>query len=273
MRFVHRHGDVRWAEVYLTSASYQGAAAVQVAFVDVTVRQRAQDELKRALVERTVLLQEVHHRVRNNLQVIASMLNLQAKRLENIAAKQALEDSHRRILAMAAVHRALHESDDLANIDFAAHLEDFVMRLLRPKRNQLHVHLQLEPTFLTAEQAIPCALIVNELVSNVLEHAFVADTNNTINNADDKAGDDKAGDEACIYVHLHNTAEIITLSVADNGVGMPADSLEGDTLGMTIVQSLAGQLDATLTIDNTCADMTRPGTTVTVKFAVGSSTL
>ena len=202
VRFVHRHGDVRWAEVYLTSASYQGAAAVQVAFVDVTVRQRAQDELKRALVERTVLLQEVHHRVRNNLQVIASMLNLQAKRLENIAAKQALEDSHRRILAMAAVHRALHESDDLANIDFAAHLEDFVTRLLRPKRNQLHVHLQLEPTFLTAEQAIPCALIVNELVSNVLEHAFVADTNNTINNADDKAsedkaGDDKAGDEAC----------------------------------------------------------------------------
>jgi PAS domain S-box-containing protein len=269
LRFVHRHGSVRWAEVYLSAVSYKGSTAVQLAFLDVTARQQAQDELKRALVERTVLLQEVHHRVRNNLQVIASMLNLQAKRLENIAAKQALEDSHRRILAMAAVHRALHESNDLANIDFAAYLTDFVTRLLRPKRNQVHLHLQLEPTFLSAEQAIPCALIVNELVSNALEHAFVGD----INNAVDQASDDQVSDEAYIYVRLQHDDDVVTLSVADNGVGMPADSLEHDTLGMIIVQSLAGQLDATLVIDNTCADMTRPGTTVTVTFAVSSSTL
>jgi PAS domain S-box-containing protein len=269
LRFVHRHGSVRWAEVYLSAVSYKGSTAVQLAFLDVTARQQAQDELKRALVERTVLLQEVHHRVRNNLQVIASMLNLQAKRLENIAAKQALEDSHRRILAMAAVHRALHESNDLANIDFAAYLTDFVTRLLRPKRNQVHLHLQLEPTFLSAEQAIPCALIVNELVSNALEHAFVGD----INNAVDQASDDQVSDEAYIYVRLQHDDDVVTLSVADNGVGMPADSLEHDTLGMIIVQSLAGQLDTTLVIDNTCADMTRPGTTVTVTFAVSSSTL
>lgn len=280
VRFVHRHGDVRGAEVYLTSVPYQGATAVQIAFVDVTDRQNAQEEVKRALVERTVLLQEVHHRVRNNLQVIASMLNLQTKRLESIAAKHALEDSYHRIIAMAGVHRALHESEDLANIDFAAYLQRFMQSLLPPERSEVQLETLLEPTYLTAEQAIPCALIVNELVSNVLEHAFVDDAaREVISNLDEATQEEtdeqigQAGATARVYVRLQYADDIVTLSIADNGVGTLPDDHKRDTLGMTIVHSLVGQLDATLDIKQTSPGAVRPGTTVTVTFPIASSQL
>ncbi len=315
LRFMHRHGIVRWAEVYFTSLPYKGATAVQLAFVDVTDRQNAQEEVKRALVERTVLLQEVHHRVRNNLQVIASMLNLQTKRLESIAAKHALEDSYRRIIAMAGVHRALHESEDLANIDFAAYLQGFMRRLLAPEHSEVQLETALESTFLSAEQAIPCALIVNELVSNVLEHAFADDAvnnavksnaisntaSNTISNTisniasntvndideatqeqtadhvdqsgDDQSGDDQGGDAAWVYVRLQCVDDIVTISIADNGIGMSLADRERDTLGMTIVRSLVGQLDATLDIRETWPGKARPGTTVLITFTVTSSQL
>ena len=173
----------------------------------------------RSLEEKELLLKEVHHRVKNNLQVISSLLNLQARELGDPEIARLFRESQGRIRSMALIHEQLYRSSDLARIDFAAYVEDLVGHLeqgLGHKAAPVEFHLDVEPLPLPLDLAIPCGMIVNELVSNALEHAF----------PDGRAGE--------IQVMFTQDAAGYCLAVADNGVGIDIDrnDAEPTSLGL-----------------------------------------
>jgi len=196
-------------------------------------RQKAAAALSAALAAKEVLLQEVHHRVKNNLQTICSLLNLQAENLPDIA-QQALEESQRRIRSMALVHEQLYGSQDPGELDFAEYtrsLTSDLMNAYRGGREGVRLRLDLEPVLLGANQAISCGLILNELVTNCLKHAF------------------KQSGSGEILVELRTEGEkTVALRVADDGAGLPPgfDWHESNSLGLRIVAVLTRQLSGTL---------------------------
>jgi two-component sensor histidine kinase len=205
------------------------------------------ERIQASLQEKEVLLQEIHHRVKNNLQVISSLLNLQANRLEEPRALDALRDSRSRVRSMALVHEKLYQSPDLARIDFA----DYTRALTRSLFSSYQAHpqgiavrSQIDDVFLSIDRAIPCGLILSELVSNALKHAF----------PDGRSG------EITIGLHVQEGNKVLT--VADNGVGLPAeiDVQHRGSLGLQLVNTLTTQLDGTLTLDR------EGGTTFKVTF-------
>lgn len=200
---------------------------------DVTEKKQAEEALHASLAEKTVLLKEVHHRVKNNLQVMASLLNLQIDRTANAEAVAALLDTRNRLHSMALLHEVLYRSESLARIDLAAYVEDLCTHLLRsfgPAAGQVRVERRVAPVSLPLEQAVPCGLIVNELVTNALKYGYPAE---------------KAGR---VLVEAVLEAGRIVLSVSDNGVGLPPDfdPAAASTLGLQLVMNLAGQLGGRL---------------------------
>ncbi len=216
-------------------------------------RERAEEQLRASLGEKQVLLQEIHHRVKNNLQIIASLINLQAGCVEDEGALEVFRESQNRIRSMALIHEQLYQSQDLARIDFADYLRDLSGYLFRAySADPEHIVLEVAAAAvsLDIDTAIPCGLIVNELVSNALEHAF----------PDGRAGE--------IHLVLSSGQDgKVVLLVGDNGVGLPADLdvQETGTLGLQLVHSLVGQLDGTIEVD------TRGGTAVKVTFSTPPS--
>ncbi|MEM6432133.1 MAG: histidine kinase dimerization/phosphoacceptor domain -containing protein, partial [Deinococcota bacterium] len=212
---------------------------------DITERRRIEQQIADSLSEKEVLLQEVHHRVKNNLQIISSLLSLQSKRVADDKVLNVLQDSQERVQAMALVHERLYQSDDLGYIDFAAYLAELAANAQTMYRAS-HVDLifDTEAIFLTVEQAIPCGLISNELLSNVFKYAFTSTASAHVTDAQPR-----------VWIQLTRDAvyaEQITLSVRDNGVGFPKDfKLEHtNSLGYRIVTLLSRQLDAELELAN-----------------------
>jgi len=201
---------------------------------DVTAYKKADSKLKESLKEKEVLLREIHHRVKNNLQVIASLLNLQASVVGSDEARLGFEESQSRVQSMALIHQLLYQAKDLASIDFAEYLQDLLGRLavsygITPERVALGVHA---PNIrLDIDTSVPCGLIVNELVSNSLKHAF------------------PAGRTGHIEVSLCDERDgALTLLVKDDGVGL-AEAVQWDrlrTLGLQIVHTLTKQLHGTV---------------------------
>jgi len=199
-------------------------------------RKRAEERLKASLAEKEVLLREVHHRVKNNMQIMSSLLNLQTIDIKDPTAVHLLKECQRRIRAMALVHEKLYLSKDLANIDFSQYLQSLTLHLFQSY--QIHPHsirltMNMEKIFLNINTAIPCGLIVNELVSNALKHAF----------PDGRTGEIRIelfraeGDKNCLVV-------------SDNGVGFPEglDFRNAETLGMQIISMLVDQLDGQIEV-------------------------
>ncbi len=218
---------------------------------DITERKRAEEKIKASLKEKEVLLREIHHRVKNNMQVISSLLSLQS---ENIKSKKALEvirESRYRIRTMALVHEKLYRSQDLAQIDFAGYIKDLVSGLYRlykvdPKKIVLDV--VVKDVLLGIDLAIPCGLIVNELVSNCLKYAFSLDR------------DGRGRIRIALRQKEGNEIELI---VSDNGVGLPEDLdiRKTESLGLHLVTILAeDQLGGEITLDR------RRGTKFRIEF-------
>ncbi|MEM6429741.1 MAG: PAS domain-containing protein, partial [Deinococcota bacterium] len=238
---------------------------------DISERKQADLQLQQALEEQTVLLKEIHHRVKNNLQVIASLLMLQSRSLPNEAAKLALEESRKRVVAMATVHKTMYEKGSLAQVDFRQYLTTIVPNMTRPPQAaQVEVVLDLASVKLHIDQAIPCGLIVSELLDNVFEHAFptttvqqAAHTGRSYAqffNAPDTL------DEQHVTVCLTQVDNYVKLVVTDNGVGLPTQldtsAVSNITsLGMSIVATLAGQIDGELNINRL-----EPGTEISLRF-------
>lgn len=235
-----RDGSEFPVEIGLNPIATEQGMMVLASVVDITERHRAQEKLEKALAEKTILLNELHHRVKNNLQVIASLLNLQASHAGDPRLQSVLQESQSRVKAMALTHQLLYERKDYSRIDLGEYLERLVQLLIGSYRagNQrvaLRCQHPPEPLYLDLERAIPCGLVVNELVTNAFKHAF----------PDGRAG------EIAIALETVEAAEIV-LAVADNGVGLPKDFDLGEvkSLGLQLVPLLVDQLGGRLAIES-----------------------
>ena len=195
------------------------------------------------------MLKEIHHRVKNNLQVISSMLRLQTSQTKDPAVTAILADSQNRVQSMALIHEKLYQSANLADIDFAGYLDSLISYLNRSynsAQKEVALRLQMEPVSLNIDTAMPCGLIVNELVSNALKHAF----------PNGKGGE--------ITVQLKSKEkDLIELVVSDNGVGIPEGiAIENSpSLGLQLVNALVQQLNGKLQYDPS------QGTRFTISFS------
>lgn len=202
---------------------------------DITERKRAEEVMQSSLREKEVLLKEIHHRVKNNLQVTSSLLKLQSDCITDSQAREMFLDGHNRIRSMALVHEKLYQSSDLSRINFADYVKSLAALLFRSYAidvSQISLQVEDNDIFLSVESAVPCGLIVNELLSNCLKHAFPGRRSGNI------------------QVRIGREMEQLLLVIADDGVGLP-DSvrLEGaETLGLQLVRTLAQQLDGAVQV-------------------------
>lgn len=206
---------------------------------EIIERKQTEIQIREALTEKEVLLKEVHHRVKNNLQVISSLLNLQTAEIKDPATLNAFKESQNRVRSMALIHEKLYQSDDLAHIDFSTYLQNLVNSLsqsYRVKKDKVELQVQSEKILLDLDTAIPCGLIVNELVSNSIKYAFP---------------DEQSGKVQVLC--STNKDKSISLIVRDDGVGLPPgfDHTKGTSLGLKLVNSLTRQIDGNLSVGNT----------------------
>jgi PAS domain S-box-containing protein len=218
-------------EVRLSPMQIEEGSFVLAAITDITERLAAQEQQIEA-VRREVLLKEIHHRVKNNLAVISSLFYLQATYTSDELTRRVLQESQDRVRSMALVHEKLYRSENFANIDFADYAKDLAQQLVQTygvPGKHIQLHTDFEPISLNLDLAVPCGLILNELISNSLKHAFPGY---------------EAGE---INVSLHTAgAGFCVLVVRDNGLGIPPDfDPEGArSLGVRLIRSLTRQIDA-----------------------------
>ncbi len=204
---------------------------------DITTIKAAEAQIKASLKEKEVLLKEIHHRVKNNLYVVASLLEMQNDSLGKPQIAGLFEDSQQRIYSMALIHEKLYRSQNLAQINFGDYLEDLVTNLFASynwQEKRIQLSIKAESIYLNIETATPCGLIVNELVSNTIKHAF----------PDNREGN--------LQVEFYrDRQQILNLIVSDDGIGFPEDldfNLT-NSMGFQVICTLAEQLEATIQLD------------------------
>jgi len=205
-------------------------------FLDDTVLKTAEEKLRLSVKEKEVLMREIHHRVKNNMAVITSLQNLQANRLEDGSAKEALTESMNRIKSMSLVHEMIYERGDLASMEVGDYLERmlaYISGSLSFPRDRVRLDVDIKHECQDLDMLIPMGLILNELVTNAVKHAF----------------DDTSDGAIDVSLKCDDSGRIV-LEVRDNGKGLPEDlSLErAESLGLLLVKSLVGQLDGTAEI-------------------------
>jgi len=233
---VRKDGSLIHVEVLGSQIDYQGKPAIQGSILDVTERRKAEDRLQASLREKEILLQEIHHRVKNNMQVISSLLNLQSKHLSDPVAVEMFQECQHRIRTMALVHESLYKSSDLSKIEFGSYLRSLASHLLHFNEvdtRRIRMETALEEVYLDIQTAIPTGLIANELLSNAMKHAFPGKRSGTI-----ELALRPLPEGSCL------------LSVKDDGIGFPEgiDIRKTESLGLQIVSSLIDQVDGRLEI-------------------------
>jgi two-component sensor histidine kinase len=203
---------------------------------EITHRKETEDKLLNSLKDKEVLLKEVHHRVKNNLQVISSILSLQTSYVRDKKTLGILQESQNRIKSMSFIHESLYQNEDFTSIKISEYVTTLTQNLLysyRIKGEKISLQTSFDDVYLNIDQAIPCGLIINELVSNALKYAF------------------EDADEGLILVELLQNGNKINLVVSDNGIGLPSSiELElSDTLGFQLVHALVDQLDASIDVN------------------------
>jgi len=214
---------------------------------DITARKRDEERLKSLLLEKETILKEIHHRVKNNLQVISSLLGLQSSYLQDEKARELFQESQDRVKIMANIHTMLYQSDDLSRVDYGGFIRDLTGRLQQSYGSAgfpIEVHADIADVSLDIETSIPCGLILNELVSNALKHAF------------------PGGREGGINITMRQKDQMMTLTVQDNGIGFPGslDFQNTKSLGLELVNLLVGQINGKITLQ------VEGGTTFTITF-------
>ncbi|MEN6552661.1 MAG: histidine kinase dimerization/phosphoacceptor domain -containing protein [Methanobacterium sp.] len=207
-------------------------------------RERIENKLKKSLEEKEILLKEIHHRVKNNLQIISSLLNLQSRYINDEEMLDIYKESQNRVKSMAIIHEKLYQSEDLARIDFGDYVKSLVLDLFHSYGvDNIEPDINIRDVLLDINTAIPCGLIVNELVTNSIKHGFLASRTRVNSQSFDKR--DK------IAVNITKENEIYTMSVYDNGMGFPdnLDFRHTDSLGMQLVISLTSQLRGTVELE------------------------
>jgi PAS domain S-box-containing protein len=246
----YAHGGMRWVIAdYVPFKDDGGQLKGFFALVtDITERKLVEEQIRLALKEKEVLLKEIQHRVKNNLQVISSLFDLQSRYTDDERVLAMFKESRDRVRSIALIHEKLYEADDLTRIDFGDYIKGLATHLFRSYGigfDAVKLTTRFDDVPLSIDAAIPCALIVNELVSNSLKHAFRTD------------------DECEIRLELRSDNDSqVTLVVADNGVGLP-DGFTIDqppSLGLRLVTTLTRQLKGSITVQR------EKGTTFSVTF-------
>ncbi|NVN89306.1 MAG: PAS domain S-box protein [Desulfuromonadales bacterium] len=249
LRYVTKSSEERWVLFSAGRIEYKGKPAGIATMFDITSRKRAEEQVSASLREKEILLHEIHHRVKNNLQIVSTLLDLQSDYIVDEQARGYFRESQDRINSMALIHEKLYQSKDFASIDFAVYMESLIDHLFKSyviEQNRISLEIDVGEVNLGIDEVIPCGLIVNELVSNSLKHAFPDGRSGTIT-------------VRC----RRDEGERIVLAVADNGVGMQPglDIKNADTLGLQLVDMLAKQLRGAALMDGT-----QGGTVVSISF-------
>lgn len=203
---------------------------------DITGRKLNEEKITASLKEKEVLLKEIHHRVKNNLQIISSLLNLQSNSLPDSRSREILQESRNRVTAMALIHEKLYEDKNLSKVSFKKYLEqlvNFLINVYKHESKKITVDFDIEDVSLSLDLSIALGLIINELISNSLKHAF----------------DDN--DKAVIEIRLVTENKLLCLEIKDNGKGMPEDFNlnKTESLGLQLVISLVEQHDGTINLE------------------------
>jgi len=206
-----------------------------IAEKEIESRKNAENKIKLSLEEKNILLQEIHHRVKNNMQIISSLLNLQTRYVDDEEAVNVLKESQNRVRSMAMIHEKLYQSNDLSHINFVDYIQSLVSNLFYSyniKNLQIKSILEIDDIRLNMETAVPCGLIISEIVSNSLKYAFPNEMHGEI------------------LVSFKSVEDGYELIISDNGVGLP-EELDFDnnkSLGLILVKSLTEQIDGEITI-------------------------
>jgi two-component sensor histidine kinase len=212
-------------------------------------RKQAEQQLSASLSEKVVLLQEIHHRVKNNLQIISALLSLQSRNVTDEETLQMFQESRNRVRSMALVHERLYQSQDLSRIDFGQYIQNLARYLLHSYTADpsiIKLRIETEEVFLGIDTAVPAGLIVNELLSNSLKHAFPGGREG----------------EICIQFRAIGNGQLV-LKTIDNGVGLPQDRdlRDGSSLGLELVEALVHQIEGRMEMEG------NGGTTFTITFS------
>ena len=237
LRMKKKNNTYLYIRQYSKKIHFQGNSAIFTNIIDITAQKRNESLLESSLAEKEILLREIHHRVKNNLQIISSLIVLQEQYVKDERILHIFKDFQSRIKVMALIHQALYNSENLNKIFLSKYIKDLVNNLFiaySANSQQIKLQLNIEDIEFSLDKAIACGLIINELVSNSLKHAF------------------SKNDEGKIIVTLKKTADDrILLDVFDNGIGFPEeiDYKNSDTIGLKLISTMTKQMEGKISIE------------------------
>jgi PAS domain S-box-containing protein len=255
-RFLHPDGMVAWV---MGQASPEMDSKNQIVgyvgtITDITERKLAEDAIRSSLAEKEVLLKEVHHRVKNNLMTIIGLIKMQEAKAKDNKFNSLLLELEGRVRAMALVHESLHKSKDLANVDLRNYIETLSshIRAQFGAEQDISFLMKVVGVEVNLDFAVPCGLILNELITNAYKHAF-------------PGNNPRPGEDKCeINVIVDREGGALTLTVADNGIGLPAEVKwkNPETVGLQLIKMLSKQINGSIDLDRSA------GTIFCLKFPV-----
>jgi PAS domain S-box-containing protein len=241
LKFININNEKKWLEIYLNPIKNLEGKVSEISLVahDITEKKNNERKVLLSLKEKEVLLKEVHHRVKNNLQIISSILNLQSSYVNDKKTLEIIEESRHRIRSMAIIHENLYQNTNFSSINFKNYSRELIRNLISSyhfdTKTDVKIKEKVEKIELSLDQAIPCGLIINELITNSLKYAF----------SEVKKGN--------IYLELSELDNKIKLVVGDDGIGLPKnfDINHTETLGLQLVVTLVEQLDGNIKLEKT----------------------
>jgi PAS domain S-box-containing protein len=229
------NNSVIWMETFINPIFLEDGSIEEISCIshEITEKKQTESQIRQSLKEKEVLLKEVHHRVKNNLQVISSILNLQSSYVKDDQTLSILRESQNRIKSMSFIHESLYQTKNFSSINFSDYIINLSNNLFHSYQifdNFIDLKLDIQPVNLNLDQAIPCGLIVNELITNALKYAF------------------KGRKRGIIFIGITEEGKTVSVRIEDNGVGLPKgfDYLKSETLGLQLVVTLVEQLDGKL---------------------------
>ncbi|WP_165394780.1 sensor histidine kinase [Methanofollis fontis] len=239
IRTIRPDGEEIWINVAGTKMEYHGKMAILASIRDVSERKQYEDRLQMSLNEKTALLKEVHHRVKNNMQIVSSLLRLQSRLIEDEKTLGYFRDAESRIMAMALVHEKLYRSETMAYVNLKDYASTLAEELIRAHavHTMIDLETEIETIHVDLDSAIPIGLIINEIVINSIKHAF------------------HSQDHGTISLKIHSTPNRhVAMIISDNGCGMPDPALfqKSQSLGIRLITILVKQLHGSITIDGGC---------------------
>ncbi|NGP77733.1 PAS domain S-box protein [Balneolaceae bacterium YR4-1] len=236
-KIISLDGEIRDVEISSIPIEYQGKEAIQTVLFDVTDRKKKESIIEASLIEKEVLLKEIHHRVKNNMAVVSGLLELQSMNTDDEELNKLLKESQLRIHSMAMIHEKLYQTETFSVVDFGDYIRELVQTItdtIDTTDKEITVDFHLGSVRLNINQAIPAALILNEVVVNSFKHAF------------------KGRQTGSIAITVSEEGNAVVLEVTDDGIGLPKDFEPEDiqSLGTTLIHTLSSQLRGELIFEN-----------------------